>query len=102
MESQKNLNKVSLCLSKIENMEKHSWREKEAQEEGSGFYQVENYFKTFIKDSEFNSESKKIKDEGVRIRDKEHLFYYKTFRKFYSPPFEKSRDVNRRCPEWSG
>ncbi|MFB5601199.1 MAG: asparagine synthase C-terminal domain-containing protein [Nitrososphaeraceae archaeon] len=99
---------LRLCLSKTKYMEKYSWREKEAQEEGSGFSRIENYFNTNISDTEFILKSKKIKEEGVTIRNKEHLFYYTTFRKYFPSPRDSTPDANIRCPDchgqytWSG
>lgn len=89
------------CLDKYSLMKTHSWREKEAQEEGSGFSSIGEYFDQVFNDEEFASESKGIKEkDNVKIRGKEHLFYYNTFRKYYAAP--KESKCNRRCPECTG
>jgi len=89
------------CLDKYTSMKTHSWREKEAQEEGSGFSLIGEYFNQVFNDEEFASESKRIKEkDNVKIRSKEHLFYYNTFRKYYAAP--KESNCNRRCPECNG
>lgn len=99
---------LRLCLSKIEKMEKHSWREKEAQEEGSGFNRIEEYFDKNIDNNEFISKTRNIEQEGVKIRNKEHLFYYASFRKHYPSPNLLNPNFKLRCPDchgaftWSG
>ncbi|MDX1373165.1 MAG: asparagine synthase-related protein [Nitrososphaeraceae archaeon] len=99
---------LRLCFSNVEKMEKHAWREKEAQEEGSGFNRIEEYFNQNIDNNELISKTKKIEQEGVKIRNKEHLFYYIRFRKHYPVPNILNPNFNLRCPDchgpftWSG
>lgn len=89
------------CLDKYTSMKTHSWREKEAQEEGSGFSLIKKYFDRFFDDQEFESEIQSIKEkDNVKIRDKEHLYYYDTFRKYNRAP--KDVKCERRCPECNG
>lgn len=89
------------CLDKISSMSAHAWREKEAQEEGSGFSFIGEYMKQVFKEEQFVAECEEVKEkDNVKIRDKEHLFYYKAFRKYYPAPKEKKGDT--RCPECNG
>jgi asparagine synthase (glutamine-hydrolysing) len=78
------------------------WREKNAMEKGSGVtnlkYHIEN---NMVSDSEFNVEEEKAKSEGVEIRNKEHLYFYKIYRKFFRPPKEdlsKESKSIKECP----
>lgn len=89
------------CHEKFTGMKTHSWREKEAQEEGSGFSVIKKYFDSFFDDQEFESEIQIIKEKDkVKIRDKEHLYYYNTFRKYNRAPKEEKSE--KRCPECNG
>jgi asparagine synthase (glutamine-hydrolysing) len=63
---------------------------------------MEDYFKKKISNSEFASKCKEIEKENVRIRTKEHLFYYTTFSKYFPPPIEKNPVANKRCPDCHG
>lgn len=79
-----------------------TWREKKAQEIGSGFTNIKQYIEeTKITDLFFEKEITKFKKEGVNIRDKEHLFYYRIYRKFFPPPKYLSCE-NKRCPDCGG
>ena len=99
------------CFEKWQHQEKPAWREKEAQEEGSGFSKIVNYFENqFFTDKEFLDEIKRIKEiESVKIRNKEHLFYYLTYRKYFLPPRSQKVLMKQRiCPDcncsfrWTG
>jgi asparagine synthase (glutamine-hydrolysing) len=78
------------------------WRKKTALENGSGVTHLKYYIdNTLITDYEYSDQREKAKLEGVEIRNKEHLYFYKTYRKFFSPPIEdKSLDGHniKRCP----
>ncbi|MEJ7641397.1 MAG: asparagine synthase-related protein [Candidatus Nitrosocosmicus sp.] len=78
------------------------WREKNALEKGSGFtnikYHIEN---NMITDSEYIVEEEKSKSEGVEIRNKEHLYFYKIYRKYFRPPREETPNESntiKKCP----
>ncbi len=78
------------------------WRRKNALEYGSGVtnlkYYIENHILT---DSDYIVEEEKAKLEGVVIRDKEHLHFYKIYRRFFRPPREdKHNELNiiKLCP----
>lgn len=93
------------CFEKWQHQEKHAWREKEAQEEGSGFSKIKDYFENqMFTNKEFLNEIKRIKDiESVKIRSKEHLFYYLTYRKYFLPPRSQKEVLElRKCPDCSG
>ena len=41
--------------------------------------------------------------EKVKIRSKEHLFYYLTYRKYFPPPrFQKDLVEQKMCPDCNG
>lgn len=78
------------------------WREKNALEKGSGVtnlkYHIEN---NMITDSEYIVEGEKANLEGVEIRNKEHLYFYKIYRKFFRPPREditNESNTIKECP----
>lgn len=90
------------CFEKWHHQEKHAWRIKEAQEEGSGFSRITDYLENQIFTNEkFLDEIKRIKMfEQVKIRSKEHLFYYLTYRKYFPPPrLQKNFVEQNRCPD---
>ena len=90
------------CFEKWHHQEKHAWRIKEAQEEGSGFSRITDYLENQIFTNEkFLDEIKRIKMfEQVKIRSKEHLFYYLTYRKYFPPPrLQKNFVQQNRCPD---
>ncbi len=79
-----------------------AWREKKAQEIGSGFTSIGDYIsEQIITDVFFEDEKIKYRKEGVVIRNKEHLFYYSLYRKLYSSPTEQYCK-DKRCPECGG
>ena len=93
------------CFEKWHNQEKPAWREKEAQEEGSGFSKIINYFENqFCTNKKFLDEIKRIRElENVNIRNKEHLFYYFTYRKYFLPPRCQKNVIEQRiCPDCNG
>lgn len=80
--------------------EKIAWREKEALEKGSGIKKIVSYLNLHLKDEEFINGIEKAKTEGVLIRNKEHLFYYKLYRNFFDPPGKDTLNQNlclRKC-----
>jgi asparagine synthase (glutamine-hydrolysing) len=78
------------------------WREKTALENGSGVTFLNYYINnTLLTNHEYNDQKEKARLEGVEIRNKEHLCFYKIYRKFFRPPFEDNSmdgDNNKRCP----
>ncbi len=81
--------------------EEIAWRRKEALESGSGIIKVLPYLENSITDEDFLAGFTKAKNERVLIRNKEHLFYYRIYRKFFDAPFH---DIGsqlmkpKRCP----
>ena len=78
------------------------WREKNALEKGSGVTNLKYYIENnMITDSEYIVEEEKSKSEGVEIRNKEHLYFYKIYRKFFRPPREdipNESNTIKKCP----
>jgi asparagine synthase (glutamine-hydrolysing) len=79
------------------------WRKKMALQDGSGVSMLENHIKNNLlaDDNEYCKEIERVKsEEGVQIRNKEHLYYYKLYRKFFKPPIDESSEfdkVVRKC-----
>lgn len=65
------------------------WRNKMALEQGSGFDQVSSRFQTVIDDEEFAKESKIFAHEKVRVRDKEHFYYYRIYKSVFGSPIDE-------------
>ena len=79
------------------------WRPKLAQEQGAGIIRIKNMIINSMDNMTFHLERKKALSEGVRIRDKEHLYYYNIFRRYFSTPKEEDcPSDSARCPECSG
>ena len=81
--------------------EEIAWRRKEALESGSGIIQVLPYLENSINDEDFLAGFINAKNERVLIRNKEHLFYYRLYRKFFEAPFNQISDQLikcKRCP----
>ncbi len=78
---------------------RNAWRVKTPIEYGSGTTFLPKYYSTKIGDSAFNRSRKNItRREGVRIRDKEHLNYYKLYRTMFPPP-SATATTEHRCPD---
>ncbi|MGE0242773.1 MAG: asparagine synthase C-terminal domain-containing protein [Nitrososphaeraceae archaeon] len=98
------------CFENWEHLEQIAWREKEAQEEGSGFSNIRNYFDQIISDNEYSNHIFTISNhDNVIIRNKEHLFYYLLYRKYFSSPKDDITINDKRiCPHcncsfiWNG
>lgn len=71
------------------------WRNKMALEQGSGFDRMSSKFQTLIDDEEFAKESKIIADEKVKLRDKEHLYYYRIYRSVFGSPINEGSNLPR-------
>lgn len=75
-----------------------AWRVKTPVEFGSGTTLLPKYYAGKIKDDTFNQGVNEASSrDGVRIRDKEHLEYYRLFRTMFSPPSETAH-ADQRCP----
>jgi asparagine synthase (glutamine-hydrolysing) len=83
------------------------WRKKDALENGSGVTNVQKYIENnLISDNEYSREIKKARlEDKVEIRNKEHLYFYKIYRKFFMPPIIDESHTNisldknqKKCP----
>ncbi|MFQ5940882.1 MAG: asparagine synthase-related protein [Nitrososphaerales archaeon] len=75
-----------------------AWRKKMPLEEGAGINVFAERFNSTISDSDFSEKVKYYAShDSVRIRDKEHLYYYTIYRKFFDAP--KTMECDSRCPD---
>ncbi len=82
------------------------WRKKTALENGSGVTNVKNYIENYLAtDLEYQKEIKRIKlEEKVELRDREHLFFYRLFRKYFTEPIKndiigvEGGENTKKCP----
>jgi asparagine synthase (glutamine-hydrolysing) len=75
-----------------------AWRVKTPIEYGSGTTFLPRYYETKVKDSAFSRGQKDAASQDkVKIRDKEHLQYYRLYRTMFSPPSALAR-TGHRCP----
>jgi asparagine synthase (glutamine-hydrolysing) len=78
-----------------------AWRPKLAQEQGAATDRYQKYVEEMIDDLTFANKAKIAKEQdGVTIRNKEHLNYYAIFRSYFPPP--KEEDCKARCPQCMG
>ncbi len=76
------------------------WRKKEALETGSGMSNFISALDKKISDQEYINGVKIAKNDMVTIRDKEHLYYYQTYRKYFQAPIHDLANHNsvfRNC-----
>jgi asparagine synthase (glutamine-hydrolysing) len=74
------------------------WRAKTPVEVGSGTTILPWLFDSKIADAEFEEKKGKyLKEDGVAIRDKEHLYYYEIYRELIGLP--SATDGARKCPQ---
>lgn len=74
-----------------------AWRPKLAQEQGAATDKFQNYVEQTIDDLTFANKSRAAKEEGVTLRNKEHLQYYAIFRSYFAPPKEERGELH--CPQ---
>ena len=74
------------------------WRTKLAQEQGAGTIKIRDLLIKNLDDISYKEHTTKALSEGVIIKDKEHLYYYKIFRNYFSPPKEEECSSSR-CPK---
>lgn len=79
--------------------EEIAFRRKMAMEEGSGLTKLSLLFDDMIDDHEFIKGVKKAERDGVKIRSKEHLYYYNIFREEFGVPKLLFRRCSFRCPD---
>lgn len=78
-----------------------AWRRKEALESGSGIIKVLPYLENSITNEDFLEGFEKAKNEMVKVRNKEHLFYYRIYRKFFDAPIHQICDQLIKCKRCS-
>ncbi|MCE9617739.1 MAG: 7-cyano-7-deazaguanine synthase [Nitrosarchaeum sp.] len=72
------------------------WREKSPMQDGSGTVGLSNLFDSVISDQVFLENKKKIEEtDGVIIRTKESMHYYKIYRNLYEMP---EKQGTNSCP----
>jgi asparagine synthase (glutamine-hydrolysing) len=75
-----------------------AWRVKTPIEYGSGTTHLPKYYASRIQDGEFaRAKRDAASRDGVEIRDKEHLEYYRLYRSMFPPPSD-SATTGLRCP----
>jgi asparagine synthase (glutamine-hydrolysing) len=75
-----------------------AWRVKTPIEYGSGTTHLPRYYASRVKDDEFAREKRDAAyRDGVEIRDKEHLEYYRIYRSIFAPPSALA-GTGLRCP----
>jgi asparagine synthase (glutamine-hydrolysing) len=79
--------------------EEITFRKKMAMEEGSGLSKLSLLFDDIIDDDEYAKGIRNAKEDGVKIRSKEHLYYYNIFKEEYGIPKILFKRCNFRCPE---
>ncbi|MEE8132005.1 MAG: asparagine synthase-related protein [Nitrososphaerales archaeon] len=78
-----------------------AWRKKMPLEVGAGINVFAEHFNSTISDGYYLEKIKYYASHDlVRIRDKEHLYYYKIYRQFFDAP--KSEEGESRCPSCIG
>ena len=80
---------------------KSAWRVKTPIEFGSGTTVLPNYYAAKVKDDAFGRGRREASREGVAIRDKEHMEYYRLYRSMFTPPSERAK-TSLRCPSCGG
>lgn len=75
------------------------WRKKSPLQDGSGTSGLTHFFDSIVDDHTFFDKLKKIKDnDGIRIRTKESLFYYETYKKYFGNP-KNDNHTGPSCPD---
>jgi asparagine synthase (glutamine-hydrolysing) len=75
-----------------------AWRAKVPIEVGTGTTILPWLFESRIADADFEKRKRKyLREDGVTIRDKEHLYYYQIYRELVGLPSASGGD--RRCPQ---
>jgi asparagine synthase (glutamine-hydrolysing) len=71
------------------------WRNKMALEQGSGFEKITVKFHDLIDDDEFTNESERVLLDGVKLNNKEHLYYYRLYESFFGSPAKEPCETAR-------
>lgn len=76
------------------------WRRKDPIEVGSGSTALPQHFRSSIPSSELEREQHRIlRDEGIEVRDAEHLAYYRVFREEFPKGPQVPRHGADPCPK---
>ncbi len=78
--------------------ERFCWRTKTAAEYGSGSTQLPSA----VPELNLTAEQAAAAQEGVRLRDREHAYYYRLFRDAFPPPQDLDPAAPKRCPACGG
>jgi len=78
-----------------------AWRRKLAQEQGAATDRLQDLIGLAMSGSEFQAGSASAAKSGVRIRSKEHLYYFEIYRRYFPPPKEDG-SCKLRCPDCGG
>ena len=82
--------------------EEITWRPKLAQEEGAGTTNIKSFISRKLDNESFSSGQKNALRELTKLRDKEHLYYYLLYRKYFPAPKDEACDNHPRCTECKG
>lgn len=69
------------------------WQDKRPLEIGSGFKELRKILESKISDEEFKEKSEKY---NIKFMNKEHLYYYEIYKKFFEIP--KAKENEEKCP----
>jgi asparagine synthase (glutamine-hydrolysing) len=82
--------------------ERIAWRPKLAQEQGAGITSIQDFISRKLDDRSFALGKKDALFESINISNKEHLYYYLLYRKYFKPPRDEACKHGRRCPKCKG
>jgi asparagine synthase (glutamine-hydrolysing) len=74
------------------------WRPKVAQEHGAGTNMITSVISEKLDHYTFALGHDNALAESTKLRDKEHLYYYSLYRKYFPPPRDEACDGHLRCP----
>ncbi len=78
------------------------WRPKLAQEQGAGTSIITSIISGKFDDYTFALGQNKALAESTKLRDKEHLYYYSLYRKYFPAPRDEACNGHLRCTECRG
>ena len=79
----------------VEELGSRVGRNKMALEQGADFQKISVKFHDLIDDEEFKNESELVLVDKVKVKNKEHLYYYRIYESFFGSPAKESCDTNR-------
>src|SRR5215212_1010293 len=78
------------------------WRPKLAQEQGAGTSIIASIISAKFDDFTFAVGQNKALAESTKLRDKEHLYYYSLYRKYFPAPRDEACNGHLHCTECRG